>query len=206
MADKISRMLQNNLLMRRLFSHDRKIIIGCLFAISLFIFSCSSDSPVNGDKSYIKSTQQSKSYNALQLGEELHESFSIGVTKCQDSADEILPSYFGGSYSDSDDNLIVLIKNLDKKGKDDICNRIGKHDNLKCKRCTYSLCELRTLKRKLSDIYINDEALRKNLKWNSVGISVEENRIVVFLEDISTETIHEFKRLVSDSPMIIFND
>lgn len=80
------------------------------------------------------------------------------------------------------------------------------HDYLKFKRCTYSLQELRILKRKLSDIYIKDETLRKNLKWNSVGINVETNRIVVFLEDISTEAINEFKRLVSDSPMITFEE
>lgn len=140
------------------------------------------------------------------LGEELYKSFSISVTRDQDTDDETTPSYFGGSYCDSDDNLIVLIKNSDKKGMEDIYRRIGKHDYLKFKRCTYSLQELRILKRKLSDIYIKDETLRKNLKWNSVGINVETNRIVVFLEDISTEAINEFKRLVSDSPMITFEE
>lgn len=183
-----------------------KRIIGCLLATSLVIFSCSSDSPVNGDKPQIKSVQQSEDDDALQLGEYLYKSFSIGVKRNQDAADEIMPSYFGGSYSDSDGNLIVLIKNSDKDGMDDIHRRIGKHACLKFKKCTYSLQELRTLKGKLSDIYINDGTLRKNLKWTSVGISIEANRIVVFLEDVSTESINKFKRLVVDSPMIIFED
>ena len=61
-------------------------------------------------------------------------------------------------------------------------------------------------KEKISDIYFSDENKRKNLKWVSVGISIEKNRIVVFLEDVSSYAIIQFKKEVIDSPMIIFEE
>lgn len=95
---------------------------------------------------------------------------------------------------------------MDKEGIKDVYQRIGKHDNLKFKECSYSLQELRDLKEKISDIYFSDENKRKNLQWVSVGISIEKNRIVVFLEDVSSYAIKKFKKEVIDSPMVIFEE
>lgn len=95
---------------------------------------------------------------------------------------------------------------MDKEAIKDVYQRIGKHDNLKFKECSYSLQELRDLKEKISDIYFSDENKRKNLQWVSVGISIEKNRIVVFLEDVSSYAIKKIKKEVIDSPMVIFEE
>lgn len=168
-------------------------------------FSCTSEAPENV---HSKSVQQTEDDQVVQLGEDLYDSFSFKLTRNQDASnqEEKLPDYFGGSYTDSQDGLVVLIKGMDKEGINDIYQRIGKHDNLKFKPCSYSLQELRNLKEKLSDIYFSDENKRKDLQWFSVGISIEKNRIVVFLEDVSSCAIKKFKKEVLDSPMIIFEE
>lgn len=56
------------------------------------------------------------------------------------------------------------------------------------------LARIKRFKRKISDIYFSDENKRKNLQWVSVGISIEKNRIVVFLEDVSSYAIKNSKR------------
>lgn len=177
---------------------------GVLLTMTLVIlYSCTSESPSNTDNVQQTRVQQIKDDQAVQLGEELYNSFSYKLTRSQE---ENTPDYFGGSYSDSQDNLIVLIKGMDKEGIKDVYQRIGKHDNLKFKECSYSLQELRDLKEKISDIYFSDENKRKNLQWVSVGISIEKNRIVVFLEDVSSYAIKKFKKEVIDSPMVIFEE
>ena len=175
---------------------------GAIFIMALIISSsCTSESPSNNVQQ--KSVQQIKDDQTVQLGEELYNSFSYKLTRSQE---EKTPDYFGGSYSDSQDELVVLIKGMDKEGIKDVYQRIGKHDNLKFKECSYSLQELRNLKEKLSEIFFSDENKRKNLKWVSVGISIEKNRIVVFLEDVSSYAIKQFKKEVIDSPMVIFEE
>ena len=152
---------------------------GAIFIMALIISSsCTSESPSNNVQQ--KSVQQIKDDQTVQLGEELYNSFSYKLTRS--------------------------IKGMDKEGIKDVYQRIGKHDNLKFKECSYSLQELRNLKEKLSEIFFSDENKRKNLKWVSVGISIEKNRIVVFLEDVSSYAIKQFKKEVIDSPMIIFEE
>lgn len=56
------------------------------------------------------------------------------------------------------------------------------------------LARIKRFKRKISDIYFSDENKRKNLQWGSVGISIEKNRIVVFLEDVSSYAIKNSKK------------
>ena len=164
---------------------------GAIFIMALIISSsCTSESPSNNVQQ--KSVQQIKDDQTVQLGEELYNSFSYKLTRSQEE--------------NTQDNLIVLIKGMDKEGIKDVYQRIGKHDNLKFKECSYSLQELRNLKEKLSEIFFSDENKRKNLKWVSVGISIEKNRIVVFLEDVSSYAIKQFKKEVIDSPMIIFEE
>lgn len=177
------------------------LFIEAIFTIALTIlFSCTSS---NTETSQQKNVQHANDDQAVQLGEELYNSFSYKLTRSQE---EKTPDYFGGTYCDSQDNLIVLIKGMDKEAIKDVCQRIGKHDNLKFKECSYSLQELRDLKEKISDIYISDENKRKSLQWLSVGISIEKNRIVVFFEDVSSYAIKKFKKEVIDSPMVIFEE
>ena len=106
---------------------------GVLLTMTLVIlYSCTSESPSNTDNVQQTRVQQIKDDQAVQLGEELYNSFSYKLTRSQE---ENTPDYFGGSYSDSQDNLIVLIKGMDKEGIKDVYQRIGKHDNLKFKEC-----------------------------------------------------------------------
>lgn len=177
------------------------IILGTFMA--LLSISCSSDShPSTENKTKVSDLQKNITDDALNLGESLYKSFSTNITRTNISEDSF-PPYFGGSYY-KNEHLVVLVKNQDEDGIKDIYQRIGNSKNIEIKGCKYSLQELRALKDKISDIYINDENLREKLKWHSVGISIEKNRIVVFLKDISVQNISNFKSLICDSSMVIF--
>lgn len=141
---------------------------------------------------------------ALDLNEELYKSFSSNDKGAGDMA--AYPAYFGGSYTSSRDGLVVLIKDMDKKGVADIHQRIGSPLELYFKSCAHSLNELNACKEKLDKIYFGNPALRKKLHWLSTGMSIEKNRVVVFLANLSAKNLTAFKHQVSDSPMLIFEE
>ena len=68
---------------------------GVLLTMALVIlYSCTSESPSNTDNVQQTRVQQIKDDQAVQLGEELYNSFSYKLTSSQE---ENTPEYFGGS-------------------------------------------------------------------------------------------------------------
>lgn len=174
--------------------------------IALFcaFISCANDPLVNkGGKTGMLQTTEDVS---LSLNEDLHNSFSANITRTDNDEDASYPAYFGGSYTSSNDSLIIFVKDMSQNGIADIYRRIGKHPNLFFKPCSYSLNELDKLKTNLDKSYFENPILRKKLNWVSTGIDIAKNKIVVFLGNLSNESIADFKKSISDSPMIIFEE
>ena len=76
-------------------------------------------------------------------------------------------------------------------------------DKFEVESCDYSFDELSELNSKLSDILCEGN-FPDELTWNGVGIWVDKNRVSVDLEVCSEENIQLFKRLISNSPAIVF--
>lgn len=182
-------------------------VIGLLF-LSI-AFSCS-DTEQKSMKYGIetretKQFQETESFPNLELSEKLYHSFEASETrseKCE--AGDKYPDYFGGSYVDGN-KLTVLIKNDNPQGIKDIYGRIGKSNIIQFRECKYSLNELNMLNEQLGLLY-DDNNLRKTTGWTSIGIGIMENRVIVYLKECSTREIDKFKKLVSDSDMITFEE
>ena len=176
-----------------------------IFAAILFAFIACTNAPKANNGAKTSAQKQAGKETSLSLNEELHKSFSTNNKR--DSDEKVsYPAYFGGSYTGTKDSLVILVKNMDKDGIADIYERIGKHPNLYFKSCTYSLNELNELKEALDKKYLGNPSLRKKLNWISSGISIEQNKIVVFLGKNSPKCIDDFKKNITNSPMLIFEE
>ena len=176
-----------------------------IFAAILFAFIACTNAPKANNGAKTSAQKQAGKETSLSLNEELHKSFSTNNKR--DSDEKVsYPAYFGGSYTGTKDSLVILVKNMDKDGIADIYERIGKHPNLYFKSCTYSLNELNELKEALDKKYFGNPSLRKKLNWISSGISIEQNKIVVFLGKNSPKGIDDFKKNITNSPMLIFEE
>lgn len=177
-----------------------------VFALLFCVFiSCSND-PLANNGSKTSTLKQTEEDISLSLNEDLYNSFSSNITRTDLDEEDSYPTYFGGSYTDSKDSLVIFVKDMNKNGISDIYNRIGKHPNLFFKSCTYSLNELNELKENLDKYYFENPTLRKEINWVSTGINIEKNKIVVFLGSLSTKSIADFKKNIIDSPMITFEE
>ena len=176
-----------------------------IFAAILFAFIACTNAPKANNGAKTSAQKQAGKETSLSLNEELHKSFSTNNKRDRDEKVSY-PAYFGGSYTGTKDSLVILVKNMDKDGIADIYERIGKHPNLYFKSCTYSLNELNELKEALDKKYFGNPSLRKKLNWISSGISIEQNKIVVFLGKNSPKCIDDFKKNITNSPMLIFEE
>ena len=118
------------------------------------------------------------------------------------SGEFVYPDYYGGMYTNDSGYPVVLIKGNMAKGKEDMIRRAGS-DKFEVESCDYSFNELSELNSELSDILCEGN-FPDELTWNGVGILVDKNRVSVDLEVCSEENIQLFKRLISNSPAIVF--
>ena len=166
-----------------------------IFLTTVLVCLCSCTLSTSEDKN--PKQRAATDEELLRLGDELYNSFPKNGDNC------VYPRYFGGSYID-EGCLVVLIKNMSKKGMEDINEMIGDSSFLKFKNCQYSLQELQDVKKKLDDVYFNNTSLRNSLKWHSVGINIIKNRVTVYLENLSAKNIERFKKKLMDSPVVVY--
>lgn len=124
--------------------------------------------------------------------------------KTRSIKDTIYPNYYGGSYIDDEGGLVILSTDNVDCVVEDLKLR-AKSSNFKVEKCEYSLNELQSLNKKLGDFFENT-SIANDLKWVSVGIDIINNKVSVDLEDCSEQMIAKFKSMISDSPMIKFNE
>lgn len=157
--------------------------------------ACSDESANKGDSVIVNSSMEverlvmniSKSFTSYTRG-------NIG--------EFVYPDYYGGIYTNDSGYPVVLIKGNMEKGKEDMIRRAGS-DKFEVESCDYSFDELSELNSKLSDILCEGN-FPDELTWNGVGIWIDKNRVSVDLEVCSEENIQLFKRLISNSPAIVF--
>lgn len=183
------------------------LAILCVYSFSNCSSNETTDSEKENNNTQLSSAKMDSNVDNLitTLSDELYASFSGTETRGMGkTSDEIrTPNYFGGSFQDNS-KLVILIKDYDKGGIEDIQKRIGQNSLVLFSKCKYSLSELEQLNDQLGYIYFKNIALREKLGWTAVGISQMDNRVIVYLQDKSERYITTFKKEVSNSPMIIF--
>lgn len=181
------------------------LLVSCAF-LALFYSSCSNEDmssqtnqAANGVTRSI-TPQEENENQAIELHEKLNGTFNTN----RSGGGSTYPDYYGGAFVGDNGQLVVLVKgNLDQ-AKKDLGTRL-RSSNFQTQACDYSYQELYDLNDKLSVLFENSQ-LREDLKWISAGMQVVKNRIIVYLENPSEQTIARFKAEVSSSPMIIFDE
>lgn len=162
------------------------LLLSAMLAVS-FVFSASAaENTVDG------SVQE----NAAAAYDELMASFA---TTYSNSGEKVYPDYYGGSYINDDGQLVVYVT-------DDTQRPAALSDNVNViyEPCAYSYNELRSVMDILNDYKFShpDDAIANN--FNEFGLYDSENRVIVKLDDLSDESIKEFKENVCDSGVIEF--
>lgn len=150
--------------------------------------------------------EKSDTENAI---ETIEEEASINATYLQNYIDcnNIAKKAYGGCYIDDEGNLNVLfLENVQNYIIDDV--NVMTENKVILKNCKYTLDELMVLKDYISQFinYESTDNVLSNLYENivAVGIYQKENKVFVRLKDCSNEQIETFKKNISDSSAIIF--
>lgn len=121
------------------------------------------------------------------------------VTAYTNSDEMIYPDYYGGSYINDVGQLVVLVTEDSQEA-----SVLSDNANIIYESCTYSYNELLSVMNELNSYKFrrSNNAIASN--FNEFGIYDSENRIIVKLDNLSDESIQEFKENVCDSDAIIF--
>ena len=162
------------------------LLLSALLAVS-FVVSASAAENVVDD-----GVQES----AVAAYDELMASFA---TTYSNSGEKIYPDYYGGSYINDAGQLIVYVTdNVQRPAV------LSDNANVVYEPCTYSYNELLSVMDTLNNYKFSrsNDAIASN--FNEFGLYDSENRIIVKLDDLSEESIKEFKENVCDSAVIKF--
>ena len=112
------------------------------------------------------------------------------------------PLYYGGSYIDKNQRLVVLVVDSLLHEQSKLLN-VLKKDEFVVKPCKYSYRELIQVSDSVGKMLTDTtRSVCKNVLLTA--LFTEENRIKVFLKEYSESRIAEFKREIMDSPVLEF--
>lgn len=124
-------------------------------------------------------------------------------------SNEVAQRFYGGCYIDDDDKLHVLFTN---DVENDVINNVNimTNDSIVIEKCVYTFDELEILKETISDIMIS-ELLDDNTAEIAndivaVGLYQKQNKVFVKIKDCKKEKIELFKKLISDSNAVVFEN
>lgn len=115
------------------------------------------------------------------------------------SNEKIYPDYYGGSYINDNGKLVVYVTNEGSQP-----TILQSNEDVIYEPCTYSYNELLSVMDELNEYKFNQSDTAIANGFNEFGLYDSENSIIVKLDDLSEQSIKEFKENVSDSEAIKF--
>lgn len=168
----------------------KRKFLGLLLTIAL-VMSCANS--VSATRGLVNEVGVQE--NAIAAYDELMASF---VTMYSDSGEKVYPDYYGGSYINDNGQLVVYVTNATERPE-----VLRDNVDIVYEPCTYSYNELLDVMEDLNNYkFSNSDTITNN--FNEFGLYDSENRIIVKLDNLSEESIQEFKERVSDSDAIEF--
>lgn len=207
-SDVVFCFLQKNKTIRKV-KIMKKIIslIMCVFIVLCSLFFVSAEPyAINTEKL----TVEEKKAEAIDENNNLLNYF-IETSKSQNRSasfdyTDYFPDYYGGSYIDTNGELVVLIADKERQSKSNI-NVVEKLANEPIiKDCEYSYNELNAIMKLIPNVLSPIESSKAPYSgqvkcW---AIDDEKNCIYVYLKDLNDDVITWFKNNVCDSDSIIF--
>lgn len=166
-----------------------KLFIALALIVPIMAFSISTDAAE--DENLDIGVQE----NACTAYEELMDSFP----ESRATGQKIYPDYYGGSYINDNGKLVIYIT----EGTD-IPTPLNNDENVVYEICDYSYNELLDVMDALNAFKFEHGADSVAKNYNMFGLYDADNRVIVQLDNLSDETIEDFKKLVCDSEAIVF--
>ncbi len=112
------------------------------------------------------------------------------------------PEYYGGAFVDEDGELNVYVTRGHETDADELKKRFG--EKAVYREGDYSYNTLTALMSDLNQFLLNEQEDPLAHKIKDASLDEENNRIVVEMEDISSQTIQVFREKISNSRAITF--
>ena len=183
-------------------------IILSLFIVSLL--SCNqqksnnTNNTVDNDTSEVNSIQQNNLI-ALELHDKLMSHFSEDWIE-RESDPDLYPNYYGGSFIDNNGFFVISVTSNTANVKE-LLEEALETDNFNIETVRYSYKEMLRVMDSIDEFLVDSSVPQDHIVLSHFAGAypdVMENRVKVLLTEVNQNIINSFKRDVSNSQLIIF--
>lgn len=175
-------------------------------ALLLFAYSCNQQS--NSSRSENNSASEeftNENVSAIDLHDKLMSHFSDDWIE-RESDSEIYPEFYGGSFVDHNGIFVVAVTGNQEKNKQ-LLIEILETEEFKTEIVKYSFKDMMLVMDEI-DNFLLDVTIPEDhpvlIRFAGAYPDVMDNRVKVILTEIDDNTITTFRKEISNSPLIIF--
>lgn len=177
-----------------------------LLALALLTLSCNKqrerkNESTNPDSEVVSAPKVS----AMELHEKLMSSFSNDWME-RESDPSLYPQYYGGSFIDNSGKFVVAVTGNLEENRKNLINILGT-DNFNIETVRYSYRDMMLVMDDIDEFLVNQDIPDSHpvlLHFAGAYPDVMDNRVKVILTEVNQSITNSFKKDVSNSPLIIF--
>lgn len=158
-----------------------------------------------GQASGPSSTNETKEPDAMELHDKLMSSFADDWME-RESDPNIYPSYYGGAFIDNDGTFVIAVTGNKEANYQHLIEILGT-DNFQVETVQYSYRQMMQVMDRI-DSFLFDASIPEDhpvmARFAGAYPDVMDNRVKVMLTTVDNTAINSFKRDISDSPLVVF--
>src|SRR5690554_1278765 len=185
---------------------SHSLLFVSLFLFPLFFAAChSSGKNTQGQAAVVEDTLGSTSPDAMQLHDKLMRSFSEDWME-RESDPDLYPAYYGGSFIDNRGTFVIAVTGNPEANRQRLVEVLGTED-FNVETVQYSYRQMMQVMDQVDAFLFNASIPEDHpvlTRFAGAYPDVMDNRVKVILTTVDQEAIRAFKRDVSDSPMVVF--
>ncbi len=143
--------------------------------------------------------------DATLLHDKLMSSFSDDWIE-RESDPDLYPEYYGGSYVDNNGNFVIAVTGNADRNREAL-KEILNTENFRIETVSYSYRQMMKVMDKIDNFLVSSNIPDNHPmleKFAGAYPDVMDNRVKVLLTEINNDIINSFKRDVTNSPLIVF--
>jgi hypothetical protein len=143
--------------------------------------------------------------DATLLHEKLMSSFSDDWIE-RESDPDLYPEYYGGSYVDNNGNFVIAVTGNADRNREAL-KEILNTENFRIETVSYSYRQMMKVMDEIDNFLVSSNIPDNHPmleKFAGAYPDVMDNRVKVLLTEINNDIINSFKRDVTNSPLIVF--
>ncbi len=143
--------------------------------------------------------------DATLLHDKLMSSFSDDWIE-RESDPDLYPEYYGGSYVDNNGNFVIAVTGNADRNRETL-KEILNTENFRIETVSYSYRQMMKVMDEIDNFLVSSNIPDNHPmleKFAGAYPDVMDNRVKVLLTEINNDIINSFKRDVTNSPLIVF--